>query len=469
MMTPILLYDRGSIILEGTTPLETPQLDKYFQWDDRTKCWRGEGQVYRQVVMALTEARLTFVDRARSYQKLPIVWHQRFQPRAHQAAALAAWEKAGRRGVVQLPTGAGKTYLALLAIAAAGRPTLVVVPTIDLVQQWSKVIGEFFKVNVGCLGGGLKQIETVTVSTYDSAVLTMERLSNLFGLIIFDECHHLPSPSYQAIARASIAPFRLGLSATVERPDGGESIIYELLGDMVYEGRIDEMVTTVLAPYDVVSIEVELTDAERQEYTKARNLYLSFVRQHRINFSAADGWMQFIRLSSRLPGGKEAMEAFRLQKKLAQGSKAKLIELWQIIRRHRHECMIIFTDDNAMAYKIGRQFFLPVLTHQTKLKERRAMLAGLQAGDLTVLVTSKVLNEGVDVPKAQVGVVISGSGAVREHVQRLGRILRHQPGKKAVLYELVAKHTGERYVNQRRRQHHAYQRSSQSALSDRSD
>ena len=463
-MTLTLSYDRGSIVIAGVSPQDLPQLGKHFKWDERTKCWRAEGQAYRPVVMALTEAKLSFVDKARSYKKLPIAWRKRFEPRPHQAAALAAWEHAGRRGVVQLPTGAGKTFLALLAMATASRPTLVVVPTIDLVQQWSEVIEEFLLVKVGCFGGGLRQVESVTVSTYDSAVLTIEQLSNRFGLIVFDECHHLPSPSYQAIARASLAPFRLGLSATVERPDGNESIIYELLGDLVYEGRIDEMVTTVLAPYDVVSIEVELTVRERQEYTEARNRYLGFVRRHRINFGASDGWQQFIRLSSRLPGGKEAMESFRLQKKLAQGSEAKLVELWQIIRRHPGECMIVFTEDNAMAYKIGRNFFLPVLTHQTKLKERRKMLASLQTGDLTVLVTSKVLNEGVDVPKARIGVVISGSGAVREHVQRLGRILRHQPGKKAVLYELIAKHTGERYVNQRRRQHHAYQRPSKSSL-----
>jgi superfamily II DNA or RNA helicase len=122
--------------------------------------------------------------------------------------------------------------------------------------------------------------------------------------------------------------------------------------------------------------------------------------------------------------------------------------------------LIIFTDNNELAYKIGRDFCLPVITHKTKLKERKTFLEYFRSNVLRVLVTSKVLNEGVDVPSASVGVVISGSGAVREHVQRLGRILRNAPGKRAVLYELVAKSTSEKYVNERRKQHHAYQKPS---------
>ena len=98
-----------------------------------------------------------------------------------------------------------------------------------------------------------------------------------------------------------------------------------------------------------------------------------------------------------------------------------------------------------------------MLTHQTKLKERNAFLNGFRDGTYSILVTSKVLNEGVDVPEANVAIIVSGSGSVREHVQRLGRILRKREGKQAVLYELISKQTSEQYVNKRRRQHHAYQ------------
>ena len=137
---------------------------------------------------------------------------------------------------------------------------------------------------------------------------------------------------------------------------------------------------------------------------------------------------------------------------------AKLAAIWDLLQRHRGDRIIIFTQDNEMAYNIGKRFLLPVLTHHTKLKEREAFLNAFRNGEYPVLVTSKVLNEGVDVPEANVGIVVSGSGSVREHVQRLGRLLRAQPGKRAMLYELIAKGTGEHFTNKRRRQHHAYRK-----------
>lgn len=102
---------------------------------------------------------------------------------------------------------------------------------------------------------------------------------------------------------------------------------------------------------------------------------------------------------------------------------------------------------------------LPVLTHHTRAAERKDFLDLFRKGHYPVLVTSKVLNEGVDVPQASVGIVVSGSGSVREHVQRLGRILRQAPGKKeAVLYELISANTSEENISSRRREHSAYRR-----------
>src|SRR6185369_2888908 len=108
------------------------------------------------------------------------------------------------------------------------------------------------------------------------------------------------------------------------------------------------------------------------------------------------------------------------------------------------------------AYEISRRFLVPAITHQTKVKERSRILAGLAEGSYGAVVTSRVLNEGVDVPEANVAVVLSGSGSVREHVQRLGRILRKKDGKRATLYELVTQATGETFTSERRREHSAY-------------
>ena len=103
-----------------------------------------------------------------------------------------------------------------------------------------------------------------------------------------------------------------------------------------------------------------------------------------------------------------------------------------------------------------REHLIPAITHQTKTPERQWILTQFNAGQLRAVVTSKVLNEGVDMPSASVGVVLSGSSSVREHVQRLGRILRRKEGKHATLYEVITSGTNEERMSERRREHNAY-------------
>src|SRR5205807_3019430 len=142
-------------------------------------------------------------------------------PRPYQEEALAAWTDADSRGVVVLPTGAGKTALALMAVARLGVRPLIVVPTLELLKQWADGLQRYLGLPaaaVGRVGGGSRQVRAATVITYDSAWRRPSELKS-FGLLIFDEVHHLPSSSYRRIATASEAPFRLGLTATPERAD----------------------------------------------------------------------------------------------------------------------------------------------------------------------------------------------------------------------------------------------------------
>lgn len=452
----VVRYESGTVVVDGL-PTALAEALSLLTWDKRTLHWRCPGRAYKSLLLALKDLGLPFRDEARGYERHEWQLAEPITPREHQVEALRAWIKADKAGTVELPTGAGKTIAAVLAMVATGRSTLVVVPTIDLMQQWEGVLSRFLKAKIGLLGGGNHDIQVITVSTYDSALIHIERLGNKFGLVIFDEVHHLPAPQYQTIALASIAPFRLGLSATLERADGKEQVVFDLVGPLVYQGHIHEMTENVLAPYDVVSVHVPMTLDETVAYQSARKRYTDFLRQSGVRMSSPTGWMEFVRASARSAEGREAMRAYREQKRLAQAAAGKLQELWTILSRHRGEHVLVFTDDNALAYRIGREFFLPVITHKTKLKERKRFLDAFRQGDLKTLATAKVLNEGVDVPEASIGVVVSGSGTVREHVQRLGRILRAKPGKRAVLYEIIAKGTGEYFVNQRRKQHRAYQ------------
>ena len=296
---------------------------------------------------------------------------QRITPRNYQQEALDHWIQAGKRGVVTLPTGAGKTMLAMLCISKTSRPTLVHVPTIDLMQQWHGLLEQFFGVRVGRVGGGYKEWEQLTVSTYDSALLQVEYYGNQYGLLIFDECHHLPGDQFQYAALASIAPFRLGLTATPERSDGKETLLYEICGPLVYQVHIDELEGRTLAPYRVQTIEIELTTAELEEYQKLRNIFLNFIRRERIRFDEPNGWQNFLFKSSRSIDGREAFQAYLAQKKLSQASGTKLQKIWQLLTQHIDDRVILFTQDNEMAYKIGREFLLPVLTHHTKSDRKR--------------------------------------------------------------------------------------------------
>jgi superfamily II DNA or RNA helicase len=454
-MATELHFDCGTLV--APTLPEDARLRSLFQRDTRTGVYRAPARHYRDVVLRLRELGEPYEDKARRFEPLELALSVPIEPFPHQRAALEAWKEAGGRGLVELPTGAGKTLLAVLAIAHVRRPTLVVVPTLDLMAQWQGVLSRHFAQPVGLLGGGVNDRQPLTVTTYDSATVQTEFHGNRFGLLICDECHHLPAPSYRFIAEGSLAPYRLGLTATLERTDGGERVAEELMGPLVHRADITELQGRYLAPYEVRRIEVPLAPEEQQRYDAARALYLAFVRSNRINFSAPEGWARFLAQSQRSDEGRAAYRAYREQRRIALTSGAKLAVLWKILLEHREERTLVFTDDNETVYTLARRLLLPALTHHTPVPERKALLGAFASGELPVLLTSRVLNEGVDVPEARVGVVLSGSGSVREHVQRLGRILRHRPGKRALLYEVCSAQTAEASISERRRQHRAYQ------------
>ena len=356
-----------------------------------------------------------------------------------------------------LPTGTGKTHLANLAIEKAGRPSLVITPTIDLMNQWYDELTLSFGVEVGLLGGGYYEIQPLTVTTYDSAYMNMERLGDRFGLIVFDECHHLPGPTYGLAALSAIAPFRLGLTATPERADNAHTHLDQLIGPIVFRREITELRGQFLADYRVMTLYVALSEDERDRGTRRRASFTaSFVHRSGIDMRKPDGWSKFLYLAFRSPEGREAFQAYREQRALALAAPAKLKLLSRLLDRHSGDRVIIFTHDNATVYTIARQFLVPVITHQTKTKERRDVLLRFNEGTYPIVATSKVLNEGVNVPEANVAIILSGSGSVREHVQRLGRILRKSGDKQAMLYEVISRGTVEEFTSNRRRQHSAY-------------
>jgi superfamily II DNA or RNA helicase len=452
-MTARLAFHAGTIELHGFP--ETEETPPLLRWDARSGCHRAPAIAYADVVRWLVRAKIAYEDAARAYPEIPGA-RAITELRPYQAEAIAAWEKARSRGVVVLPTGAGKTLVAIAAIDKKRRGALVVAPTLDLVRQWYDQLRTAFATEVGLVGGGEHDVRPITVTTYDSAHLHVEHLGARFGMLVFDEAHHLPGASYALAARLSIAPFRLGLTATPERIDGKDADLTELVGPIVYRRDITELSGDFLADYDTERVVVRLSEDERAAYDEARGIYRAFIVEQGIRMSSPSGWADFIMRSARSDDGRRAMAAYRRQKTIAFAAPGKLDVVERLLQLHRGERTILFTQDNATAYAVSRRFLVPVITHQTKVRERSEVLAKFAAGEYGAVATSKVLNEGVDVPDASVAIVISGSGSVREHVQRLGRVLRKKGDKRARLYELVTENTGETYTSERRRDHVAY-------------
>lgn len=372
-------------------------------------------------------------------------------PRAYQEAAVNAWADAGSRGVVVLPTGAGKTLVALLAIARSATTALIVVPTLDLLSQWRQALRRQLGApaeHVGVYGGGKQELAPLTVMTYDSAAIHTRAL-NRFGLLIFDEVHHLPATSYRLAAEGAMAPYRLGLSATPERTDGLEVDLLRLVGPVVYSRSPAEL-RAHLARFQERRITIALDPTERQAYEAATATYRAYVRANRLRIQSPEDFQRLIIWPSAAnEAARRAMLAHREARRLAFNAAAKTRKVVELLRAHSGERILVFSEFNAVVEALSRSLLVPCITHKTPPAERAAVLEGFRSGRFRVLATGRVLNEGVDVPDASVAIVLSGSGTRREYVQRLGRILRPKAGP-AVLYELVTEESSEEHVTRRR-------------------
>jgi len=291
----------------------------------------------------------------------------------------------------------------------------------------------------------------VTVITYDSAAMPHRRLDG-FGLIVVDEVHHLPARAYRAIAGKVNAPFRLGLSATPERSDDGHLALDHLIGPVVFRRSPAELARDRhIADYDEKRIFVNLTDDERLRYDQLMAEYRWYLASRRGSLGRPEGmFVELIRRSGSDPAARSALRAHHQARMIALNAEAKIAKVEELLWKHRDDKVIVFSEYNAMVDILSERLLLPAITYRTAPAERRATLDGFRAGDYSKLVTGRVLNEGVDVPDANVAIVVSGSSATREYIQRLGRVLRPKASR-AKLYELVSRKTTEgRSVRKRR-------------------
>ncbi len=455
-----LSFDKGTLVLSASGAAAPAGLlaPAKWQWDGRIGAFRCAAMHYAQESAELRR-RLgeSFADLVPKPWK--VNWPRLDMPdlRADQKEALEAWFESGSRGQIVMPTGTGKTEVALAAMTASDDAVLVVAPVRDLMYQWHRRIMLRTGFEAGVLGDSIYDVRPVTVTTYDSAYIHMADIGARFGLIVFDEEHHLPGRCLREAAMLSTAPKRLGLTATPERADGLHEDLEWLVGPVVFNMPLPRAAGRTIADYDVVRIPVALKPDEQARYDEAAGEIRDYMREKNkggVRYTMKDLCAD----TGADPEARKVQKYYRIKQDIEDRAEEKLRVLEDLFKLHAPDRIIVFAGSNNMAMDVSRRFLVPAILDHSRRKERTAVLDGFSSGSFPVLVANQVLDEGVDVPSAKVAVVIGGQASTRQAKQRLGRILRKSGRSRAVLYEVVCEGTGEVEKSRHRRRSDAYGR-----------
>ena len=353
--------------------------------------------------------------------------------RGYQAEAVQTWwaggSAAGGNGVVVLPCGAGKTVVALAALAQAGVHTLIIATSILAARQWITELRAKTDLDPGLVGeysGERKEVKPVTVATYQ--VLTWRQPGtgpdaegepvddelahphlalfnrSTWGLVVYDEVHLLPAPVFRATARIQ-AVRRLGLTATLVREDGREGDVFSLIGPKRYDAPWKELEAQGwIAPAVCTEVRVELPDDLRLAYATAST---------------------------------------QARYRIAATAPAKLKAVDRIVDAHAGDRILVIGTYLDQLRTIAAHLDAPLVTGSTSQAVREERFRAFRDGELPLLVVSKVANFSLDLPEANVAIQVSGAfGSRQEEAQRLGRILRPKAdGGQAHFYAIVAQDT----------------------------
>jgi superfamily II DNA or RNA helicase len=381
-----------------------------------------------------------------------VVERRTVELRPYQEEALNAWNQAGRRGVVVLPTGTGKTYVALRVMldelmANPQARVAVIVPYIALAQQWREKMRKVIGLNPGLYYGEEKRLRRVTIFVLNSAYLN-PRLLRLFNLVIIDEVHHLKGEKFQRIIHEVKDKAVLGLTATPELRDLQYyvPIIYNMSLAKAREKR-------AVVDIEIVSIYVDMTPEERREYMDIEKKMENVAKL-----------IERLRTSER-PEDKAELEELETRYRILAGKRKRLMSRIEekrrrsveIARSHAGERVIVFMESIESAEMMKRELVASGIKaetyHSQKSDADRRRILAAWGKAFSVLVTVRALDEGIDVPEVSVAIIVASGTSTRQITQRLGRILRPAPGKEAArLYVLVARNTYEAEILSRIRE-----------------
>lgn len=353
-----LRFDKGTLLLESKPP---PRIASYCTWDKRAEAWRCDALYYTEVEDALREVSPAYSTNALHRNKVNWPYINLPPLRNDQECALQAWMQT-RRGVLVMPTGTGKTEVALHIMHRLSVSTLVVSPVRDLMYQWHQRIQDRLGYDAGIIGDNTFNKLPISVTTYDSACIHMQNFGEEFEMLIFDECHHLPGQVRSDAARMSVAPYRLGLTATPERSDGREGALDLLIGPIAYRYPLSEARGRTVADYEVKRIPVYLSREEQANYDCCSEVirhYMSEQRKTDPNFTFVELRKEY----AKSPEARRVLQAFHAKESIEDRAHEKLRVLEDLFRLHQGRRILIFTKTNVMAREVSVRFLIPSLLH----------------------------------------------------------------------------------------------------------
>ena len=368
-----------------------------------------------------------------------------------QFEALISWLRCGRRGIVEAVTGAGKTNVALAAAADANRRglfVLVVVPSRVLMNQWALRLDQALPgCRIGRLGDnfsdGVNGCDVLVTTRHSASTRRLVPPTEAGGLIIADECHGFGG---KTLRQSLIHDYqeRLGLTATLERSDQAvENTLLPYFGGVCYRyGFGPAIAEGVCAEPRVAFVAVPLASEERIEYdaietslVQARQVLRAIPDMPQSPFSAFLIAVSHLAEHDAGPNGKAAvtyLEAFSRRREIVSTSRAKYEVLSRFAPLIKQAAgSLLFTQTvkaaNHVINRLDPLLNIEIITGETSRGERERILHELRVGAIDAVAAPRVLDEGIDVPDANLGIVISASRTRRQMIQRMGRILRRKP------------------------------------------
>ena len=441
-----------------------------------TEAWVAEEEI-AAVKRTLYEAGYPVKDERELDSGEPVEFDLNLQLRDYQRDWVDRFDDAGA-GVLVGPPGSGKTVAAMGIMAAIGGETLLLVPSRELVSQWREELlthTTLTEEQVGEYHGGTKQVRPITIATYH--VAGMDRHRELFesrewGLLLFDEAHHVPAPVYRRSADLQ-SRHRLGLSATPVREGDDEADIYTLIGppigtdwdklfDAGYVAEPELELHFVPWPERAAGTDADVSADSETDSVETTDTGAGETATEADATKEAAGATDASVPTKPPESGHDAATVTAQdeyaashgheRRQAAATNPAKIAHVEALLAEHPTQQALVFVDYLDQGDAIAEAIDAPFLSGETPHAEREGLLSSFRSGTLETLVVSRVGDEGIDLPEAEVAIVASGlGGSRRQGAQRAGRTMR--PAGKAQVYVLATTGTEEEEFARQRTRH----------------